>query len=114
MASPFLAPPQKLRGGAPTKRQVVGRVASPHLEGGQVAVLRLHAASAGRATKAPYSYPGGVYVPPSTKCPTSPRKLPNFLERRHGEVRHSPAQTDQDRRPGGVKPRVQARCTKRP
>src|SRR5215204_2476692 len=44
MASPFLAPPQKLRGGAPTKRQVVGREASPHLEGGQVAVLRLHAA----------------------------------------------------------------------
>jgi hypothetical protein len=60
-ASPFLAPPQKLRGGAPTKRQVVGSVASPNLEGGQVAILRLHAASAGHATDASYSCErGGV------------------------------------------------------
>src|ERR687898_3361447 len=74
MASPFLAPPQKLRGGAPTKRQVVGRVASPHLEGVQVAVLRLHAASVGHVTKPAYSCVRGVYVRQGTKHVRAPRK----------------------------------------
>ena len=38
------------------RRQEVGRVADPGLEGGeQVAVLRLHAASSGRVTFATYS-----------------------------------------------------------
>src|SRR5215207_6261330 len=73
MASPFLAPPQKLRGGAPTKRQVVGRVASPDLGGGQVAVLRLHAVSAGRVTKAPYSWMRNKYVLQRSMCLTVQR-----------------------------------------
>jgi hypothetical protein len=36
--------------------------ASPGLEGGQVAVLRLHAASTGHVTKAAYSYVREMYV----------------------------------------------------
>src|SRR5215208_4795936 len=49
-------------------------VATPDLGGGQVAVLRLHVASAGHATKAAYSWLRGLYVPRSTKCSTAPRK----------------------------------------
>jgi hypothetical protein len=51
----------------PAQWQVVGRVADPDLEGGQVAVLRLHAASAGHVTKASYSCLRVVYVLQSTK-----------------------------------------------
>src|SRR5215208_72564 len=40
------------------RRQEVGRVADPGLEGGQVAVLRLHAASSRRVTFAAYSRKG--------------------------------------------------------
>src|SRR5215207_5909080 len=87
MASPFLAPPQKLRGGAPTKRQVVGRVASPHLEGGQVAVLCLHASSAGHVTKAAYTCVRQGYVRYGTKVRLITKEAPNFVELRKGEVR---------------------------
>src|ERR671921_2907145 len=59
----------------PTKRQVVGRVASPDLGGGQVAVLRLHAVSAGRVTKAAYSCLSGMYVRHGTKYERAPRKF---------------------------------------
>src|SRR5829696_135909 len=45
-----------------------GKVASPSLEGGQVAVLRLHAASTGHVTKAAYSCVRGMYVRCDTKC----------------------------------------------
>src|SRR5215212_10350200 len=55
-------------------RQVVGGVATPDLEGGQVAVLRLHAASAGHVTKAAYSCLRGVYVRQGTKHGRVPRK----------------------------------------
>src|SRR5918995_6297890 len=48
--------------------QVVSRVASPNLGGGQVAVLRLRAASSRHVTSAAYSCLRGVYVPRSTKC----------------------------------------------
>src|SRR5215212_1689738 len=48
------------------ERQVVGRVASPDL-GGQVAVLRLHAPSAGHTTRVAYSCVKGVYVRHGTK-----------------------------------------------
>jgi hypothetical protein len=40
------------------RRQEVGRVADPGLEGGQVAVLRLHAASSRRVTFGAYSRKG--------------------------------------------------------
>jgi hypothetical protein len=46
-----------------------------------VAVLRLHAASASHVTDAAYSCVREVYVPSSTKCPTSQRKRPNFYEK---------------------------------
>jgi hypothetical protein len=53
---------------------VVVEVAGPGLEGEQVAVLRLHAASAGHATKAAYSCGRQVYVPQGTKYERPPRK----------------------------------------
>src|SRR5215203_6653697 len=59
------------------------------LGGGQVAVLSLHAASAGYATKAAYSFLRRVYVPHSTKHVRAPRKRPNFGERRACEVRRN-------------------------
>src|SRR5215210_9448914 len=49
------------------ERECVVRVAGPSLEGGQVAVLRLHAASTGHVTKAAYSYVRAVYVLQGTK-----------------------------------------------
>src|SRR5215204_6152499 len=52
-----------------------GKVASPSLEGGQVAVLRLHAASAGHVTKPAYSCVRGMYVRCGTKVVRVPRKL---------------------------------------
>src|SRR5918994_4843798 len=69
---------------------VVVEVAGPGLEGEQVAVLRLQAASAGHATKAAYSCLRVVYVPQGTKYEGAPRKRPNFLERRYGEVPREP------------------------
>src|SRR5215208_530817 len=56
------------------ERQVVGGVATPDLEGGQVAVLRLPAASAGHATKVAYSCLRGMYVRYSTKHVRAPKK----------------------------------------
>ena len=50
-ASWLMLPPFSLSGG----RESVLRVAGPSLEGGQVAVLRLHAASVGHVTEAAYS-----------------------------------------------------------
>jgi hypothetical protein len=76
--------------GVPASRQVVSWAASPGLEGGQVAVLRLHAASASHVTYAAYACLRGVYVLHGTKCSTAPRKRPNFVELRDGEVQHSP------------------------
>src|SRR5215210_1468610 len=56
------------------ERQVVGGVASPDLEGGQVAVLRLHAASVSHVTKVAYSRLGEMYVLYGTKhAPEVPR-----------------------------------------
>src|SRR5215212_1404726 len=52
-----------------------GKVASPSLEGGQVAVLRLHAASTGHVTKPAYSCVRGMYVRCGTKVVRVPRKL---------------------------------------
>src|SRR5215212_9686893 len=52
-----------------------GKVASPSLEGGQVAVLRLHAASTGHVTKPAYSCVRGMYVRCGTKHVRVPRKL---------------------------------------
>jgi hypothetical protein len=49
-----------------------------------VAVLRLHAASAGRATKAAYSCLRGMYVRYGTK------QAPNFLELCLAELRRIP------------------------
>jgi hypothetical protein len=56
--------------------QVVGefRVAGPGLEGGQVAVLRLHAAFVGHVTRAAYSCVGEMYVRHGTKHGRAPRK----------------------------------------
>src|SRR5215213_4688968 len=50
------------------------KVAVPGLGRGQLPVLRLHAASAGYVTKAPYSCLRRVYVLHGTKFSTSPRK----------------------------------------
>jgi hypothetical protein len=55
-------------------------VADPDLEGGQVAVLRLHTASAGHVTNAAYSCVRGVYVLQNTK------EAPNFGENLFYEV----------------------------
>src|SRR5215216_6188817 len=52
-----------------------GKVSSPSLEGGQVAVLRLHAASTGHVTKPAYSCVRGMYVRCGTKVVRVPRKL---------------------------------------
>src|SRR5215217_1482720 len=52
-----------------------GKVASPSLEGGQVAVLRLHTASTGHVTKPAYSCVRGMYVRCGTKVVRAPRKL---------------------------------------
>src|SRR5829696_1463595 len=60
-----------------------GKVASPSLGGGQVAVLRPHAASAGHVTKPAYSCLRGVYVRHGTKYVRAPRK------RRTSENHHS-------------------------
>jgi hypothetical protein len=49
-------------------------VADPDLGGGQVAVLRLHAASVGHATNAAYSCVRGMYVRQGTKQVRAPRK----------------------------------------
>src|SRR5215208_2414176 len=55
LASVLTPPPLLLRRGFPALWPVIGRVADPDLGGGQVAVLRLHAASAGHVTDAAYS-----------------------------------------------------------
>src|SRR5215203_6221446 len=57
------------------------------LEGGQVAVLRLHAASASHVTKASYSRLRGVYVRYGTKVRLFIKEAPNFFELRHRELR---------------------------
>src|SRR3712207_6657299 len=44
------------------ERQVVGRVAGPSLEGGQVAVLYSYATLTWHVTSAPYSSPEGMYI----------------------------------------------------
>jgi hypothetical protein len=49
-------------------------VAGPSLEGGQVAVLRLHVASAGHVTKSAYACVRRVYVRQGTKHVRAPRK----------------------------------------
>src|SRR5215208_5932313 len=75
-----------------------GKVASPSLEGGQVAVLRLHAASTGHVTKPAYSCVRGMYVRCGTKVVRVPRKRrtsenpqnANFVEFYKGEVRRIP------------------------
>src|SRR5215218_10472261 len=69
--------------------RLVGGVASPDLGGGQVAVLRPHAASASHVTAAVYPCVREVYVPRSTKYSTALSKA-NFLELRQGEVRRIP------------------------
>src|SRR5215210_1458782 len=61
------------------ERQVVGGVATPDLEGGQVAVLRLHAASASHVTKVAYSRLGEIlgemYVLYGTKHAPEVRRI---------------------------------------
>jgi hypothetical protein len=52
----------------------VFRVAGPGLEGGQVAVLRPHVASAGHVTRAAYSCFRGMYVRKGTNYVRAPRK----------------------------------------
>src|SRR5215208_7535918 len=67
-----------------------GKVASPSLEGGQVAVLRLHAASTGHVTKPAYSCVRGMYVRWGTKVVRVPRKLrtsENYYSTHFGEYR---------------------------
>src|SRR5215208_2969162 len=69
-----------------------GKVASPSLEGGQVAVLRLHAASTGHVTKPAYSCARGMYVRCGTKVVRVPRKLrtsENSYSTHSGECRFS-------------------------
>ena len=61
-------------------------MADPHLGGGQVAVLRLHAASAGHATDASYSCLMRVYVRYGTKVRLITKEAPNFSELRQDEV----------------------------
>jgi hypothetical protein len=56
------------------------------LEGGQVAVLHPHAASASHATKTPYSCLRAMYVLQSSMCSRAPRKRTNFSELRKSEV----------------------------
>jgi hypothetical protein len=46
----------------------------------QVAVLRLHAASASHVTKAPYSCMRGMYVRYGTKVRLITKEAPNFRE----------------------------------
>src|SRR5919107_5191228 len=60
-------------------RECVFRVAGPSLEGGQVAVLRLHAASTGHVTAAAYSWERGERI-------TQLQYFYNFL----GELRRTP------------------------
>ena len=69
---------------------MVGRVASPDLGGGQVAVLRLHEAPASHVTEAAYSLRAGVYVRYGTKLRLFIKEVPNFLELRQYEVRRIP------------------------
>src|SRR5215216_1262788 len=69
---------------------LVGWGAAPSLVGRQVAVLRLHAASAGHVTSAAYSCVKGIYVRYDTKHVRAPRKRPNFRELRKDEVRRIP------------------------
>src|SRR5215212_4293355 len=75
----FRPPMERQRGGV--------EVAGPGLEGRQVAVLRLHAASAGHATKAAYSCLRAVYVRQGTKYERAPRKRPNFRDSPECELR---------------------------
>src|SRR5215211_3482748 len=63
-----------------------GKVASPSLEGGQVAVLRLHAASTGHVTKPAYSCVRGMYVRCGTKGRQSTKEAPNFRESLKAEI----------------------------
>src|SRR5215211_5170339 len=63
-----------------------GKVAGPSLGGRQVAVLRLHAASAVRVTNAAYSWVRKRYVLKSTMCLIAQRKHPKLRERRTAEV----------------------------
>src|SRR5215211_1537557 len=57
-------------------QRMVGEVAGPHLEGEQVAVLCLHAASAGHVTKSAYSCVRRMYVRHGTKHVRAPKKRP--------------------------------------
>jgi hypothetical protein len=55
-----------------------------------VAVLRLHAASSGWPRyEGSILLWGGMYVRQGTKHVRAPRKRPNFLELRYGEVRRT-------------------------
>jgi hypothetical protein len=81
------SPPSSAEKLLPSVGVVLVWVAGPSLEGGQVAVLRLHAATTGHVTKAPYSFLRGVYVRQGTKHVRARRKRPNFGEPRNGEVR---------------------------
>src|SRR5215204_7049624 len=83
-ASPFLAPQPLPRRGVPARWQVAGGVASPGLRGGQVAVLRLHVASAGHVTRSPYSCLRRMHMRQGTK------EALNFGELCQYEVRHGP------------------------
>ena len=65
----------------------VFRVAGPSLEGGQVAVLRLHAASTGHVTAAAYSCERGERI---TQLQYFLQLFANFGELRHYEVRRIP------------------------
>jgi hypothetical protein len=62
----------------------------PTSRGREVAVLPLHAASAGHVTKAAYSCVRGMYMRHGTKCARTPKKRPNFRESPKSEVRRIP------------------------
>jgi hypothetical protein len=91
MYTPSLAAPPLLRRSVYLPCwQVGGRVAIPGLEGGQVAVLRLHAATTGHVTMAAYSCLRGVYVRQGTKCLRALRSATNFGEHDTYELRTTP------------------------
>src|SRR5215208_642918 len=62
-----------------------GKVASPSLGGGQVADLRLHAASAAHVTKAAYSWLRTKYVLQSTKEVPELRRTPFWRSSHTGD-----------------------------
>src|SRR5215217_646947 len=67
-----------------------GKVASPSLEGGQVAVLRLHAASARPRNEASILLCEGDVCALWHKGRQSTKEAPNFRESPKGEVRRIP------------------------